>query len=100
MTIIVSGKNFDVTPSLRFFIEQKCQVLGRHWSSIVRIHVEMSMSRHHRHGDVCVASMWVETPGPDLRADSVASDMHAAVNVLIPKIERQIIRAKERFDRR
>lgn len=97
MQIIVSAKNFALTPSIKNFVEQKIGRLEHFWSDIIRAHVELSLNRHHKHGDIYIAFARLETPGPDLRASTESSDMRSAIDRLYPKLERQVVRAKQSF---
>ncbi|MBI4426468.1 MAG: ribosome-associated translation inhibitor RaiA [Candidatus Kerfeldbacteria bacterium] len=96
MDIIISGKNLVMTPSMRAVIERKLGRLERFWQRLIRMHVEISINRHHRRGDVFVAYGWVESPGDDLRASAEGESFAAAVDVLYAKLERLVVKAKER----
>lgn len=100
MNIVVSAKNFDLTPSLKAFVEEKVGRLGKYWSSIVRTRVELLMNRHHRHGQIFVAYIWLELPGQDIRVTSTAMDMRSAIDLAYPRLERRLLRAKDRLRRR
>ncbi|MBI5404810.1 MAG: ribosome-associated translation inhibitor RaiA [Candidatus Kerfeldbacteria bacterium] len=97
MHVIVSGKNIDLTPSLQTYAEEKLGRLEHFWSDIIRVHVELEKNKHHKHGDVCVVSVRIEIPGNDIRARQESSDMHSAIDVIATKLERQVIKAKERL---
>lgn len=96
MQIIVAAKNFDLTPSLELYAREKLGKIERYWANLVRVHVELVRNTHHKHGNVCAVSVWVEAPGNDLRAWTEASEMHAAIDLIAEKIERQVSKAKDR----
>jgi putative sigma-54 modulation protein len=96
MDIILSGKSLDLTPSMKTYVDEKLGRLEKFWSEIVRLHVELSVDHGHKQGLVHIAHAWIEVPGHDLSATTNADSMHAAIDMLYPKLERQIIKAKER----
>lgn len=100
MNIIVSGKGISITQSMRAFIDEKLTRLERYWAQILQANVEVTMSHHHKHGEVYLAYVRLVTPGNDVRASSTGIEFHAALDSLMPKLERLVIKAKERHERR
>lgn len=96
MQLIISGKNFQLTPSLKTYVEEKLSKLSRYWPRVLRARAELSMNRHHKHGEIFTAYVWLETPGPDIRLSATANDIRACIDLLYPKLERQMIRAKQK----
>lgn len=99
MDIIVSAKSFALTPSLHEYAVEKFGKLEKFWSKIVRLRVELDLSHHHHHGQVNTATITVELPGSDIHLTETSSEMHAAIDVAVEKLERLIIRAKAKKTR-
>lgn len=100
MNVIVSGKGVDISPSMRTFIEDRMRRLVRYWSHIAQANVEVAMSHHHKHGEICMVYVRLVTPGNDVRASSTASEFHEAIDNVMHRLERLVIKAKERHERR
>ncbi|MBI5466581.1 MAG: ribosome-associated translation inhibitor RaiA [Candidatus Kerfeldbacteria bacterium] len=100
MDLIVSGKNFRLTPSLKNYVEQKVGRLSRFWRRIIRARVELDVDHNQKSGDIYRVEAKVEVPGPDIRLGIKARDMHAAVDLIVPKLERLIGKAKAKIDSR
>ncbi|MBI4090333.1 MAG: ribosome-associated translation inhibitor RaiA [Candidatus Kerfeldbacteria bacterium] len=96
MNLIVSGKNLTVTPAMKSLIERKIGHLDRYWQRLIRVRVEISLNRHHKRGHVVIAYGWIETPGDDIRASVEGTSFAQAVDVLSGKLERLVIKAKQR----
>lgn len=96
MDIIVSGKNIIITPSMRTLIEAKLGRLDRYWRRLIRAHVEISLNRHHQHGNVFVAYGWIESPGDDIRVSVEGPSFPTVIDLLSGKLERLVIKAKQR----
>lgn len=98
MEIIISGKNFKLTPSLKTYVTQKVSRFTKYWNKIIRVRVELDVDHNQKSGDIYRVEIWLEIPGPDIRLGIKASDMHEAIDLLVPKIERQISKVKGKFE--
>jgi len=100
MDLIISAKNFKLTPSLKTFATAKFTKLARFWRQIVRVRVELSVERSRQAAFTNRVDVKVEVPGPDINAEYLAADMHEAIDMIIPKLERQIAKVKGKLERR
>ena len=94
--ISVSGKDFRLTPTLTEYVETKFAKLAKYNSKIQRIRVEFNVDRHHTSGDVFRIDVLVQLPSKDVQAGLQADDALAAVDLIFPKLERQLVKAKEK----
>ncbi len=95
MRFDISGHQMDITPALRDYAEEKLGKLSRHFEQHLEARMILSVDKlEHR------AEATLNTPGKTLFADAVAPDMYAAIDLLVDKLDRQLIKAKEkRLDR-
>ncbi len=98
MDLIISAKNFKLTPSLKTFATAKFAKLARFWRRIVRVRVELSVERSRQAAFTNRVDVKVEVPGPDINAEYLAADIHEAIDMIIPKLERQISKAKGKYE--
>ncbi|HCU47925.1 TPA: ribosome-associated translation inhibitor RaiA [Patescibacteria group bacterium] len=94
MNIIVGAKNFKLTPALTSYVEDKIRKLEHFWGRIIRANVELSTARVKSAGEQAHVRVWLEVPGPDIEAEVEGPDMYAAIDLVMPKLERQIGRAR------
>lgn len=99
MDIIISCKNFDLTPALRTYTEDKVGKLVNYWDRIIRARVDLEVDKNKRSGLMHKATVTLEVPGPDIRVTEEAGDMHAAIDLVLPVIERQIKKTKVRVEK-
>ena len=92
MQLNLTGHHVDVTPAMRDYVEEKLQKLERHFDHVTGIHCILTVEklRHKAEAKVSVS-------GGSLFADAVEDDMYAAVDSLVDKLDRQIIRHKEKI---
>ena len=100
MRLQVKGKNVEVSDSIREYAEKKLAKLERQLADPTQIELELaveqnpSIAAHH----IAEATVW--TKGPTLRARESADDVRASIDQLVDKLERQVVRYREKKLRR
>ena len=91
MQLTISGHHVDVTPAIRQHVEGKLEPIQRHDDQITRIEVTLIVERHlHK------AEANLHVAGADLFASSESDDMYKAIDSLADKLDRQVIKHKEK----
>ena len=91
MNLTVSGHHMNVTPAIRQHVENKLIPIERHGDHITRAEVTLIVEIHlHK------AEANIHVSGADLFASSESDDMYAAIDALADKLDRQIIKHKEK----
>ena len=91
MQLTISGHHVDVTPAIREHVEGKLEPIQRHGDQITRIEVTLIVERHlHK------AEANLHVAGADLFASSESDDMYTAIDSLADKLDRQVIKHKEK----
>ncbi len=91
-SVIVSGIHFDLTPSLKTFVQQKAARLFRHEERIVHVRVELDCEQKRPGYGWFVAKGHLRSYGPEMNASVTASECHQAVSLLIDKLDRMLQR--------
>ncbi|CAA0083358.1 Ribosome hibernation promoting factor [Zhongshania aliphaticivorans] len=91
MQITVSGHHVDVTPALRDYVNNKLSKLQRHFDNITNTDVTLTVEKL-----VQKAEATVHVAGADLFATCESEDMYAAIDSLTDKLDRQLIKHKEK----
>lgn len=91
MQIETYGQQMDVTPALRSYVETRFERLGRHFEGDCEIRVQLGLDKpaHKAEANVTLA-------GRKLHADATGQDMYAAIDLLVDKLDRQLIKHKEK----
>lgn len=91
MRIEISGHQIDVTQALREYVQSKLERLERHADNLLDVHVILSVEKlEHR------AEATINASGRTHHADSVAENMYAAIDLLADKLDRQVVKHKEK----
>jgi putative sigma-54 modulation protein len=91
MQISVTGHHIDITESLRNYVEDKFGRLDRHFDNVINVHVILSVEKLRQKAEATLHGN-----GATLFADAVQEDMYAAIDALIDKIDRQVVKHKEK----
>ncbi len=92
MQINISGHHVEVTPALRDYVANKLSRLERHFDSITNTQVTLIVEKMRQRAEASV-----HVSGADLFAQSEHQDMYAAIDALADKLDRQIIKHKEKL---
>ena len=91
MHIETHGHQIEVTPALRDYVETRFERLARHFEHPCQIRVQLSLDKpQHK------AEATVNLPGRMMHADANGQDMYAAIDLLADKLDRQLIKHKEK----
>jgi putative sigma-54 modulation protein len=91
MQINISGHHVDVTDSLKDYVLNKMSRLERHSDQITNTDVTLTVEKLRQ-----IAEATVHISGADLFATSESEDMYAAIDTLTDKLDRQLIKHKEK----
>ena len=92
MQLSISGRHIDVTDALKDYVTGKLAKLERHYDHITNIHVVLSVDKVDQKAEATA-----HVSGAELFADAVSEDLYAAVDMLADKLDRQVIRHKEKL---
>lgn len=92
MQIELTGHHIDITPALRNFVNDKFKRLERHFDHVINTHVVLTVEKLRHRAE---ASMLVSQN--TIFADAIHEDMYAAIDQLIDKLDRQIVKHKEKI---
>ncbi len=91
MQITISGHHVEVTPALREYVLSKMERLQRHFDSITNTDVTLIVEKM-----VQKAEATIHVSGADLFATAESEDMYAGIDLLVDKLDRQLIKHKEK----
>jgi putative sigma-54 modulation protein len=95
MQFQVKGRNLEVSEAIRSYAEKKLGKLERQLTN-PRVELELAVENNPSIADNHVAEATIWTNGPVLRAREASSDIHASIDQLVAKLERQVRRYRSR----
>ena len=91
MNLTITGHHLDVTPAIRGYVDDKMDRVARHFDQVIDVSVILSVDKlQHK------AEANVHVRGKDIYVESIDADMYAALDSLADKLDRQILKHKEK----
>ena len=97
MNLTISGHHLEITPALRTYVSSKLGKITRHFDQVVDIKVLLSIENQTEKEGRQKAECNLHVKGNDLFAESAHADLYAAVDDLVDKLDRQVVKYKDRI---
>ena len=91
MNLHLTGHQLAVTPAIREYVEGKLQRVTDHFDYVVDVNVILSVEKLKQKIEATV-----HVRGKDIFCESSADDMYAAIDGLVDKLDRTILKHKEK----
>lgn len=96
MNLTISGHHIEVTPAIRAYIVTKLDRMLQHFDNVIDVGVILSLEKLLQKCEITV-----HVRGKDLHVAAEEEDMYTAIDRVIDKLERQMVKHKEKnFARR
>ena len=96
MNLTISGHHLEVTPALRGYVTSKLERISRHFDQVVDMKVLLTVDNLKEKDLRQKAECNIHVKGRDLFAESAHADLYAAVDELADKLDRQVLRYKNK----
>lgn len=92
MNLNLTGNHLLITSAIRDYVVAKLDRVNRHFDHVIDINVVMSVDklRHKVEANL-------HTSGKDIHVEAVEPDMYAAIDALADKLDRQVLKHKEKL---
>jgi len=97
MNLTISGHHLNVTPALRTYVTDKLDRVTRRFDQVVDVKVLLTVEKQKEKEKRQRAECSIRVKGSDLFAESSHEDLYAAVDGLVDKMDRQVVRHKDRL---
>lgn len=91
MQLTVSGQNIELTDALRDYVSEKIGRIEKHFDQVTNTNVVLQVEKNRQ-----LAEATINARGAQLHANSEGKDMYAAIDSLADKLDRQVIKLKEK----
>ena len=92
MEIMITGKQLDVTPALKQYVENRAKKIEKYTTSATKAIFTLKVEKY-RH----LAEVLVKVNGYILQSEQETDEMYASVDKAMNKIERQLKKHKEKL---
>ena len=91
MNLHLTGHQLEITPAMRDYVTGKLDRVTRHFDNVIDVRVILSVEKLKHKIEASV-----HLSGKDIFVESHDTDMYAAIDTLVDKLDRQILRHKEK----
>ena len=91
MNLHLTGHQLPITPAIREYIAAKLEKIAHHFDNVIDVNVIMSVDKLEQKIEATV-----HLRGRDIFCESSATDMYAAIDGLVDKLDRTILKHKEK----
>ncbi|MEW6414845.1 MAG: ribosome-associated translation inhibitor RaiA [Pseudomonadota bacterium] len=92
MNLTISGHHLEVTPAIRAYVADKLERVKRHFDHVINVNVILQVDKL-----VHKVEANLHVKGHDFHAHSEDTNMYAAIDLLADKLDRQIVKYKEKI---
>lgn len=89
MNLNITGHHIEVTPAIRDYVTGKLDRVLRHFDQVTSSHVILSVEKLQQKAEVTL-----HVKGKDIFADAIDADLYAAIDLLVDKLDRQVLKHK------
>ena len=91
MNLNLSGHHLEITPAIREHVVNKIEKIKRHFDNLIDVNVVLSVEKLKQKAEANV-----HLSGKTIFVESDDTNLYAAIGNLIEKLDRQIIKHKEK----
>lgn len=95
MNLNITGRHLEVTPAIRQHVTDKLAKIKSHFDNVIDVNVILSVEKLQQKAEATV-----HVSGKTIFVECEESDMYVAIDSMIDKLDRQVIKHKEKFTAR
>lgn len=97
MNLTISGHHLEVTPALREYVLTKLERVTRHFDQVVDVNVLLTVEKQKEKDRRQRCEVTLHVKGRDIFVEQAHEDLYAAIDQLMDKLDRQVMRHKDRI---
>jgi putative sigma-54 modulation protein len=94
MNLTISGHHLELTPALREHVQSKLDRIRRHFDHVIDVAVILSVDKLTEKEKRQKAEINLRVRGKDIHVESISENLYAAIDTLIDKLDRQVLKYK------
>jgi putative sigma-54 modulation protein len=94
MNLTISGHHLELTPAIREYVQTKLERITRHFDHVIDVAVILAVEKLPEKEKRQKAEINLRLPGNTIHCESIAEDLYAAIDTLIDKLDRQVLKYK------
>ena len=95
MNIHLTGRHLEITPAIRDYATGKFGKVKRHFDNVIDVHIILSVEKLKQKAEATV-----HISGKDVFVECEDENLYAAIDTLVDKLDRQVLKHKEKLSSR
>lgn len=95
MQLNISGHHIEMTEALKSYVEEKISKVKRHFDNITNAQVTLTVEKERQKAEATI-----HLSGHEIHGSAEHEDMYAAIDLLSDKLDRQVVKYKEKTQAR
>lgn len=96
MNLKITSHHVEITPAMRSHLEDKLIKISNHFDQVLSISVTLSINNEKEKDLRNHAEITLHLKGKDLFAEAHNGDMYHAMDLVVDKLDRQVLKHKEK----
>jgi putative sigma-54 modulation protein len=92
MNLQLTGHHLEITPALKDYVQSKLTRVSNHFDHVIDVRVTMTVEKI-----VQKVEATLHVPGSDLHVECQDENMYSAIDLLVDKLDRQVLKYKEKM---
>ncbi len=95
MNLNLTGHHLEITPAIRQYVTEKLAKIKNHFDNVIDVNVILSVEKLKQKAEASV-----HVSGKTIFVECDDANLYAAIDTLIDKLDRQVIKHKEKYEAR
>jgi len=97
MRLVINGRNIEITPAIKEYVEEKIGRIQKHNGQIMDMEITLGVVKNPSVQNSHYAEATCTLNGAKIHVNEQAESMYAAIDLLADKVTRQVRKHKERI---
>lgn len=95
MNLQLTGHHLEITPAIREYVTGKFGKIKRHFDNVIDVNIILSVEKLKQKAEATV-----HISGKDVFVECEDENLYAAIDALVDKLDRQVLKHKEKLSAR
>jgi len=95
MNLHLTGRHLEITPAIRDYVNEKFGKIKRHFDQVIDMNIILSVEKLKQKAEATI-----HISGKNLFVECDDDNLYAAIDTLVDKLDRQVMKHKEKLSAR
>ena len=95
MNIHLTGRHLEITPAIREYATSKIGKIKRHFDNVIDVNITLAVDKLRQKAEATI-----HLSGKDVFVECEDDNLYAAIDALVDKLDRQVMKHKEKISAR